>query len=139
MKLPTFQNVNQMFVKFCLFLSLLISSQIFAKWVEIGRNEAEGLAVFFESDSLQKTKDQSQVKVLYNFAKPNTDFNISHSSEVEWVTFDCKKRSLRLDDVQWFKSQSAKGPVVWKTKNLEWQKLERGSSYEVLFAQICLK
>lgn len=131
--------VCKMLSRLCLLLSLLISSQVFAKWLEIGRNETEGMVVSLESESILKAGNQVQVKVLYNFAKPNHDFNISHSSEIESVTFDCKRRVLRLDDVQWFKNQSAKGPVVWKTKNLEWQRLEKGSSYEVIFSQVCLK
>jgi hypothetical protein len=137
------KNNDPKFSKFCLlfaiFISSLSSGLTFAKWVEIGRNLQEGIVVSFEAESIRHNGRQTQVKVLYNFTKPNTDMNILHSSEVEWVTFDCQKQTLRLDDVQWFKGQSAKGAVVWQTKNLEWQTLERGSSYERLFGQVCRK
>lgn len=118
---------------------LLICSSYASAWVELGKNLEEGIAISFDKKSIIHKASFTQAKVLYNFAKPNSDMNILHSSEVEWVTFDCPKRTLRLDDVQWFKNQFAKGAVVWQTKNLEWQKLEKGTSYEVLFQQICPK
>jgi hypothetical protein len=112
----------------------LLPSFSFAKWVEIGRNDQVGMTVSYESESRAKVGEYSQIKVLYNFSSPQADYKILHSSEVEIVTFDCKRRKLRLDEVLWYRDRFAKGAQVWQTKNLEWQSLERGSSYESLFA-----
>jgi hypothetical protein len=127
----TLKNIG---INLCLLFTFLIAGSSFAKWVEIGRNDQVGMTVSYENESIAKTGELSQMKVLYNFSSPNADYKILHSSEVEVVTFDCKRRKLRLDDVRWYRDRFARGAQVWQTKNLEWQSLERGSSYESLFA-----
>lgn len=135
--------LKNIYPKFCLLFIILISSLSsslsFAKWVEIGRNDQVGMTVSYEDEAKIKTGELSQIKVLYNFTSRNKDFNILHSSEIEFVTFDCKKQKLRLDEVRWYRERFAKGAQVWQTKNLEWQNLEKGSSYASLFGQACSK
>lgn len=123
--------------KFITLIFLLLPLANFAAWVEIGRNNEERINVFIDVDGIVIGKTTKLVKTLYDFERPNQQFNKAHLSEVEVLEVNCSQKQFRLPQVTWYSKNKGHGSVVWRTQNSEWQVAEFGTGYAEILNRAC--
>jgi len=117
----------------CISLQIAMAAE---NWNLLGNNMFLKVNVYYKNEH-QKTGQFPTAYILYSYHEKNRDQGIPHRSEIENVQIDCDKSRVKLLDVKWHSKNMGVGPVVFNTKNLNWQNFEVGTVYNDVKSEIC--
>ena len=103
-------------IKLLLFLLLMVSTNVFAEWTEVGSNDE--MNVYNDFSSIKKQVNKTKMWSMFDFNTVKTIENDSFLSQVFHYEYDCINETIKQLDFIWYSGNMKSGDVVYSQRNM---------------------
>ena len=103
-------------IKLLLFLLLMVSTNVFAEWTEVGSNDE--MNVYNDFSSIKKHANQVKMWSMFDFKTVKKIENDSFLSQVFHYEYDCINETIKQLDFIWYSGNMKSGDVVYSQRNM---------------------
>ena len=102
--------------KLTLLLLLMVSTNVFAEWAEVGSNDE--MNVYNDFSSIKKQVNKTKMWSMFDFKTVKTIENDSFLSQVFHYEYDCINETIKQLDFIWYSGNMKSGDVVYSQRNM---------------------
>ena len=127
---------------FWLLITLLVlsSGPVYAEWELVSGDDAAGLTVYVDRDTIRRKGNLAKMWQLYDYKTVQTVAGDSLLSIQRHNEYDCTEERTRMLAYTWFSSNMGRGRVVYKTADeQQWEPVVPRSIDRALWKVACSK
>ena len=95
---------------------LMISTNVFAEWTEVGSNDE--MSVYNDFSSVKKQANKTKMWSMFDFKTVKKIENDSFLSQVFHYEYDCENETIKQLDFIWYSGNMKSGDVVYSQRNM---------------------
>ena len=102
--------------KVLVLLLLMVSTNVFAEWTEVGGNDE--MTVYNDFSSIKKQVNKIKMWSMFDFKTVKKIENDSFLSQVFHYEYDCINETIKQLDFIWYSGNMKSGDVVYSQRNM---------------------
>ena len=125
--------------KLTLLLLLMVSTNVFAEWTEVGSNDE--MTAYVDFGTIKKKDHKVKIWILFDFKTVQKAISYRYLSQMERDEYDCDEETSRMLDLYWYSGNMKQGDIVYSETNMKdgTLSLPPGSTGERLLKIACGK
>ena len=127
--------------KILILLLLIVSTNVFAEWIEVTRSSDGDQTVYVDSDSIKKKGNKYTMWSLSDFKTVQKFENDRFLSQMMHEEYDCEEETKRLLDFYSYSGNMRGGDIVYSETNIKMESasMPPGSIGETSLNRVCSK
>ncbi len=97
-------------------LLLMVSTNVFAEWTDVGSNDE--MIVYNDLSSIKKQANQVKMWSMFDFKTVKKIENDSFLSQLFHYKYDCESETITQLDFIWYSGNMKSGDVVYSQRNM---------------------